>query len=239
MHRTLLTSLAFLVVALTAALSPIAAEDLTVVSKVTTSKAPPTTSTQYFSAGRLRTSDGRLDTIFDIASGKMIHIDHKKKVYYESSLEEMRAALAEVEEMLSSNPMIEKMLGAAAEVEVRKGSETGNYAGYACQQYFMTLGANMEFELCTASGLGLPSEYYDARKMAYAAMGPMANRFEQMFDEMKKLDGFPLMTKIDTKIMGMNTNSVTEATEVRKGPIPAGTFEPPAGYKKKKSPYEK
>ena len=65
------------------------------------------------------------------------------------------------------------------------------------------------------------------------------SRFEKLYEEMKKIDGFPLRTELDSKIMGMKLESVSEATEVRKGPIPPGTFDPPAGYKKKDSPYEK
>jgi hypothetical protein len=37
--------------------------------------------------------------------------------------------------------------------------------------------------------------------------------------------------------MKMRTDS--EATEVRKGAIPASTFDVPAGYKKKSSPFKK
>ena len=47
-----------------------------------------------------------------------------------------------------------------------------------------------------------------------------------------------LVTKLDTKVMGIDLSSVSEATEVKRGPIPSGTFDPPAGYKKKKSPYQ-
>ncbi len=218
---------------------PAAAEDLTVVSTVTGGKGGPMTATQYMTADKVRTSDGRLDTIFDVASGRMIHVDHKKKTYWETSLEEMRAQFAEVEKMLDENPMMANMLGGATTVEVNKGSGSREIAGYACEQYLMTMGQKFKFEIWAAPGLKTPAQYYDARKMVYATMGPMASRFDKMFEEMKKIEGFPLYTKIDTGVMGMKIQSVSEATEVRKGPIPDGTFEPPAGYKKKKSPHEK
>ncbi len=217
---------------------PAAAEDLTVTSTVTPSKGSPTTSTQYISESKIRTSDGRLDTIMDITSGGMIHIDHKKKKYYETSLEEMRSAFAEVNQMLEDNPMMARMLGQATEVQVEKLTGTREVAGYTCHHYRLTIGQNFEFELWAAPDLELPYQYYDARKFVHAAAGPIASRFDKMYEEMKKLDGFPLMTKMDTRMMGMNLGAVTEATEVRKGPIPASAFEPPAGYKKKKSPYQ-
>jgi hypothetical protein len=37
----------------------------------------------------------------------------------------------------------------------------------------------------------------------------------------------------------MKQHTLSEATEVKKGPIPASTFEIPAGYKKKPSPFVK
>ena len=218
---------------------PAAAEDLTIVSSVTAGKGAPLTATQYISTDKMRTSDGRMDTIFDVASGRMIHIDHKKKTYWETSLAEMREQFAEVEKMLDENPMMATMLGAATTVEVQKGSGTREVAGYTCEQYLMSFGQKFKFEIWATPGLQAPDEYYDAKKMVYASIGPTANRFDKLYEEMKKIDGFPLYTKVDTSIMGMNIKSVSEATEVRKRPIPAGTFEPPAGYKKKKSPYGK
>ena len=215
------------------------AEDLTVVSTVTPSKGSPTTSTQYISDTKIRTSDGKFDTVMDISTGGMIHIDHKKKQYFETSLEEMQAAFAEVNEMLEGNPMLTKMLGQATEVQVEKLTGSREIAGYTCHPYRLTIGQNFEFEVWTAPDLALPYEYYDARKFVHAAAGPVAGRFEKMYDEMKKLNGFPLLTKMDTKMMGMKLGVVTEATEVKAGSIEASVFDPPAKYKKKKSPYQK
>jgi hypothetical protein len=242
-HGAMLSNLAYksASLALLAALtvSYAAAEDLTIVSSVTTGKkGKTTTATQYIESDRIRTSDGVNDTIFDVASGRMIHIDHKKKEYWETSLDEMREQFAELNRMLEENPMMATMFGAATEVNVRKGSETREIVGYVCDQYSLSIG-KLQYELWAARGLKAPAQYYDGAKLVYVAMGPMAGRFEQLYEEMKKIEGFPLRSELDSKLMGMNIHSVSEATEVRKGPIPPGTFDPPAGYKSKKSPYEK
>ncbi len=218
---------------------PAAAEDLTIVSSVTTGKGAPMTATQYLATDKMRTSDGHTDTILDVASGRMVQIDHKKKTYWESTLEEMRQQFVELEQMLDENPMMAGMLGGMTTVEVTKGSGAREVAGYTCDQYHLTLGKKFQFEIWAARGLKAPTQYYDAKKMVYATMGPMASRFDKMYEEMKKINGFPLYTKVDTRMIGMKIQSVSEATEVRQGPIPADVFEPPAGYKKKKSPYEK
>ncbi len=218
---------------------PAAAEDLTIVSSVTTGKKGKTvTATQYLSADKLRSSDGTSDTITDLTSGRMIHVDHKKKEYWETTLAELRQQFAEVEKMLDDNPMMARMVGGATEVTVTKGSGTREVAGYVCDPYSMTIG-KLQFELWAARGLKAPDEYHDAKKMVYATMGPMASRFDKLYEEMKKIEGFPLRTEMDSKLMGMKLKSVSEATEVRKGPIPGDAFEPPAGYKRVKSPLEK
>ncbi len=226
-------TLAFLLAAFAAG-----AEDLTVISKIVPPRGQPTTSTQYFSASKIRTSDGNVDTIVDIASGRMISIEHKKKRYYETSFEEVHEHFAQLEAMLESNPMMEQMFGKATEVQVQKTAEKRTIAGYECRKFLVTMGAKMTFEVWATSQIEVPLEYYDAQKMLYATMGPMASRFEKMYDELKKIGGFTLATTIDSKLMGMQIHSESEAVEVRKGALPADAFEVPKGYKKKKSPYE-
>lgn len=219
-----------------AAASFAGAEDLTIVSKVTPAKGSPTTATQYISATKVRTSDGQFDSIIDLESGKIVSVEHKKKRYYETSFAEMRGHFAELEAMLESNPMLAQMIGQATEVRVEKGTGTREIAGYSCQQYNLAIGEKLRFTVWATPDLETPVEYYDAQKMLYAAMGPIASRFEKMFEAMKDI-GFALSTEIDTKILGMEIHSVSEATEVRKGALPADAFTPPAGYKQAKSPY--
>lgn len=236
MRRPFRILVRILLVSLTAA-SFAAAEDLTVVSRVTPSRGAPTTTTQYVSAAKVRSSDGHFDTIIDLGSGRIVQVDHKKKTYFETSFAEMRAHFAELEEMLASNPVLSRMIGQATEVKVEKVAGTREIAGYTCEQYHMSIGEAVQFTIWATPDLQPPGEFYDAQKMLWAAMGPIATRFEKMFDEMKKIGGFALSTKIDTRILGMNVNSVSEVVEVRKGPLSADAFEPPAGYKQKKSPY--
>ena len=83
-----------------------------------------------------------------------------------------------------------------------------------------------------APALQPPTRYFEARKVFYAALGPMGIRFQRLFDEMKKIHGFPLATATDARMRMGKTRTTVEATEVRKGAIPASVFEVPADYKK-------
>jgi Domain of unknown function (DUF4412) len=218
-----------------------AAEDLTIVSTVTVGKGAPATSTQYLSAGRIRTSNPETDTIFDAGTGRVVIVNHKKKEYYEFTQDEMAASMKQFEaQMQQAGPMMEKMMGGAVgEVAVKKLGTTRKVAGHDCDEYSVSMGENLRYDVCAAPGIVLPTQYYDALKSPFAAMGPMARRFEKVFDEMKKIKGFPIAMNSSVKVMMVKSELKTEATEIKQGPIPASVFEVPAGYKKKDSPFNK
>jgi hypothetical protein len=216
-----------------------AAEDLTIVSRVTSAKGGGGTQTQYLAADRIRTSDGDTDTIVDLASGRITLVNNKKKEYSETTMDELKAFMAQLDQAMAGNPMMEKLMGKAGAVAVQKGTAGRKIAGYDTDQYILTMGDNMRFEIFAAPALPPPMQYFDARKALYATMGPMGKRFDAMFEEMKKIKGFPLATTIDYKMMMVQQQTLTEATEVKKGPIPASAFEVPAGFKKVASPFAK
>ena len=216
-----------------------AAEDITLVSKVTSGKGLTNTSTQYLSSTKIRTGDGDMDTIMDFASGKIVMVNVKKKEYSETTLEEMRAAMQKLEASMAGNPMMEKMMGAVGEVTVQKGTTPRKIAGYDTEHYILTMGENFREEIWAAPGLTPPMQYFDARNAMYVAMGPMGKRFQKIGDEMRKIKGFPLATTTNVKMMMVKQESSTEVTEVRKGPIPASAFEVPADYKRVEAPFQK
>jgi hypothetical protein len=236
MRRAWMNAALILVVVSAAAVA--AAEDLTIVSKVTPAKGEPSTQTQYITAERMRMSDGLNDTIVDLAGGKLVQIDHKKKSYYETTFEEMQQYFAQLNEMLASTPMMGSMMGKISDVQVQKSAETREIIGHTCTKYVLTMGESFKQTMWVTPDLKIPVSYFDARKMSYAMMGPMAARFEKMLEEMKKIDGFPLAADVDMKMMGMDASSRSEVIELSKGDISADVFAVPAGYKKTKSPMQ-
>jgi hypothetical protein len=229
---------AALILVVVGAAAAAAAEDLTIVSKVTSAKGEPSTSTHYITPERMRMSDGVNDTIVDLAAGKLVAIDHKKKSYYETTFEEMQKYFAQLNEMLAGNPMMESMMGKVADVQVQKTAETREILGYTCTKHVLSMGEKFKEILWVTPDLKMPVTYYDASKMSYAMMGPMAGRFEKMLDEMKKIDGFPLATDVDMKMMGMDASSRSEVIEISKADIGADAFAVPNSYKKTKSPMQ-
>jgi uncharacterized protein DUF4412 len=229
-------ALAVSVVVITAL--PLSAEDLTVISKVTVGDRSGT-STQYMTATKSKASDQENDTIIDFPTGQMTFIEHKSRSYWETSLEEMSAYMDRLYRDTKDNPMLASMFGGDDAVTVVKGKGSRKLAGYSCDDYTLKMGDNFVFDICAAPALQPPPQYYEGRKLSYAAMGPAGRRFSKMFDEMKKIKGYPLASDMDVDMGMMKMKTTSEATEVKKGPIPASTFEVPAGYKKKASPFKR
>jgi hypothetical protein len=231
----------FLAAAAVAGSAQAATDDLTIVSTVNAGKGAPLTSTQYVSTGRIRTSSGESDTIFDAGTGRVVILNNKKKEYFEFTREELAEAMGGFEaQMQSAGPLMEKMMGGPlGEVTLRKTGASRKVAGYACDEYTVAMGDSLRYDVCAAPALQPPQHYFDALKSPFAAMGPMARRFDRVFEEMKKIKGFPVAMSSTIKIMTVRSDMKSEATEIKKGPVPASVFEIPAGYKKKDSPFKK
>lgn len=214
------------------------AEDLTVISTVKVKK-KQYTSLQVVTDEKVRAADGQTESIFEIESGDMTFIDHQKEEYYETSFDEMEAKFEEIDRSLGENPMLRRMLaGKDQDVKLEKGNQPRQVAGYDCDHYILSLGKNLRMEIWSTKELQAPSSYYEARRLSYAAMGPVGKRFNQLLEEMEKIEGFPLASNVFVKMMGIKSQSETEATEVKLGPVDDEAFAVPAGYKQGKSPYQ-
>ena len=225
-----------------------AAEDLTITYKVTGSGAAATT-TQYYSATKIRMSDGQRDTILDLAAGKILTIDSQKKEYSEIDLAEMEAmmkqATAQMDEAMKNVPpamreQMAKMMGgganpAAASITVTKGG-TRKVAGYACQEYTIEMGGTFKNETCNTTALQIPFDPGQFRKLASMSNPAFMRNAAKMAEQMQKVEGLPLAENMTVSMMGRSMATTKEATEVKKGPIAASVFEPPAGFKKVDSP---
>jgi hypothetical protein len=220
--------------AVLAAALPAAADDFTVLSTVTSPRGGTRTLIQYLSPTRIRISDGDRDAIVDVPSGKVTLFSDRRREYWETSLDEVAAFVGQVDAALARSETMEQMRGP---ITVLKGSGRRKIAGYDTEQYTLTLGEAMRFDVWVAPGLQPSPSYFDARKVLYATMGPMGRRFDRMFDEMKRIKGFPLATSVDYRMRMSNRQTVTEATEVRMGAIPETVFATPAGYARADSPF--
>jgi hypothetical protein len=225
------------------------AEDLTVVFKAT-GGGTVSSSTAYYTAEKMRTTNAAGDTIIEYDPGRIITIDHKRKEYSEITMAEMEAAVAKMsaqmqEQMAALPPGMRQMMGGdAGEVTVTKGA-VRQVAGYSCQDYTITVGTSLTTHVCATTAVAPPTAKVDYRKyasLAGVAKGPMFQSFAKLADELKKIQGFVLAESMSLKMMGHPVDSSREATEVKKGAIAGSAFDVAAiapGYKKVPHPLTK
>ena len=243
---------------------PAAAEDLTIVSKVTSDKNPPAVSTSYLASDHIRMTHGDGgEVIMDMKSGDVTTLDSKKKEYYVVTKADMQAMMAKMQEQMNSPEMkkaqeqmknlppdmqkkMESMMGGAMAIDVHKLGTSRKVAGYSCDEWTMTIGEMSKTQQCLTSELQFPVQAFEAykgfaesMKAMMQSMGPMAKGMGAMQDKMKEMKGYPLATTTTVSVMGHVSNTSSEVTEIKMGPIPASAWVVPPDYTKVDSPMAK
>ena len=215
----------------------LAAEDLTIVSTVTFGNREMP-STHYITSEASKTSSRDSDSIVRFSDGRVTLVDHRNKEYWEATADEMEEQWERMARKMRTSGAGDIFdLRAEPKLEKLKGSR--KVAGYDCEHWSLQVGDALEVDFWAAPGLRPPPRYYDGRRVAAFSMGPMGVLFEKMYEGMKQVKGFPLSSAIIIRTPISRSESLDEASEVKKGPIPASTFDVPAGYKKVKSPFER
>jgi uncharacterized protein DUF4412 len=255
-----------LVAVLAAAAVSAAADDLTIVSKVTREGAEPSTETSYLTTDRARISQAETgqDMMIDVKSGQMTVIDGRRKEYYvitRQDVEQMKAKLQQTmnspemlkaqEQMKNLPPDVQKRMqaamgGMAASFDVKKTGATRTVAGYPCEEWAITFGTISKTTECVSTAVPIPLQTWDAyrdfsenMRAMMSSMGPMGKGMGDMQSKMKDVKGLPLWVNHSSSMMGRSTSTTTEVTQIKKGAIPASAWEIPAGYKKVDSPMVK
>jgi hypothetical protein len=228
-----------------------AADDLTVISNVTTNGKPSGTETNYISSEHIRTSRSEgSEVIIDLKTGVMTNINDKKKTYFvvtKQDLQDMQAKLAERMNDPRMKQAMAAMQGMTAEMsssaEVKKTGVTRNVAGFACDEWVITMSSMMSMTECVTSDFKYPvaslqamAEFGESMRKSMSAFGPSAKAGAELAEKLKSIKGYPVATStvIDAGIT--KTTTAMEVTEVRHQPIAASTWEPPAGFSKVDNP---
>ena len=237
-----------------------AAQELTIVSKVTRDGGAPETTTSYLSSEQVRMAhgDGR-EAMVDYKLGQMISIDHKKKTYSVMTQKDMDDWAAKMQERMNS-PEMRKAREAMKDLppeqrkaiekasigmfEVEKTGTSRKIAGYNCENWTIAVGQISRSEECLTSELKFPVQLFDMYKhymesmrTLAGSMGVMGQDLSKASEQFKKLKGYPLAVTTTVDIMGHKSVTVSEVVEVKYTPIPASAWEIPAGYTKVETPF--
>jgi len=209
------------------------AQDLTL-RETTTVKGQDTPSATFLgrTATRHNGADG-MDVIVRLDAQKMITVNNKRKTYSEMTFDDLqKMANAATQQMENLPPEIaakmKGMMGGGGEASVTKLGAGETIAGYATEKYHVAMGP-MEVDLWVAPDVVTPTMYYDVMK-ALAPANPMLD-MKRLYEEFKKINGTPMKRVSNIKMMGQSMTETVVVNAVDKTPIPASTFEVPAGYK--------
>jgi len=224
--------------------SPARADDLTIVFRMT-EKGAERVATHYFTAALSRFDQGDRATIVDFATGRVVNIHMKKKQYSETTFGEIEQAMSsmssQMEKALAGIPegLRNQMMGdASREVTITSG-ETRTIAGVACQNYIVTLGETMRMETCATTAIKPPFDPANFRNLTLATspIGPASSGINRMVEKMRAIEGISIASSNSLSMLGKTVENSMEATEIRRGPIDASTFDVPPGLKKVDSPW--
>ncbi len=228
-----------------------ASDDLTIVSKHTLNGKPGGNSTSYMTSDHVRMAqDGGHEMIIDLKTGVMTTLDDTKKTYYTTTKQDMEQFAAKMQEkmndpeMKKGMEMMAKMSeGMAGTIEVKKTGESRKVAGFRCEEWAITMNQYTTMKECITGDLQYPTrsfeaykEYSESMKKMMSGFGAMAKSGAELAEKMKAMKGYPVATSMKMDVMGTKTTSESEVVEVRKGSIPASTWEIPAGFTKIDNP---
>lgn len=156
---------------------------------------------------------------------KMYMIDDAQRSYMEMPLDQMTQM---------AMPMMQQM-----QVDVQKTGEKRKIGEWNCEQYIITAtGGTEQMPMKLKLDLWVTDQvkYDEAAKQQMQEAVNKSPMMKPLMDKMKDIDGLPIEQTMEMNMMGQVMTSKSTVTTVRQGPIPASTFELPAGYAKQAMP---
>ncbi len=187
------------------------------------------TATTYVSPNAIRKIEPTFnrEVIYLLPEGRIMHVDNNKKTYYVLSLAQAREVNIGVEaRMTPQQKELMHRMGLDAPPTITRLGAGETFAGYATEKFLIKM-PMMETQVWAAPTLAVPPAYYEIFASGAGQGGPFAG-MSPFSDAGKTIKGMILK-----QVVTANNKLITTrvAASVDKSPIPASTFEPPAGYK--------
>lgn len=164
------------------------------------------------------------EMIFDGASKMLTIVSHAKKEYYVVAEDDFKAM------MEMGMAMMEGMMG-DSEPKVERTGEKKKIGDWNCEKVVMTIAGQMSMtqEMWVTKNAGIDMNDY----LEMSDMLGQAGLIKKFQEEMKKIEGYPVMTKTTMNIMGQNVETESLVQTIREETFAASTFAAPEGYTKK------
>lgn len=195
------------------------------------------TSVTYYGPEAIRQQPAQGDwLIIRLDEQTMISVNDQKKTYSVLNFDEIQGQIDEAGRKMEESEnkqameMMKRMMGdrADAEVTVEKLGPGPEIAGFPTHKYLVKAGL-FDMTMWVTDQLQLPDAYYDAMRLR-TPPNPMFD-MGKLFEALKQIEGVSLKSETVISIMGQKMTSTEEVTKAERGPISAGLFEVPEGYK--------
>jgi len=171
----------------------------------------------WVAADRLRRDEGETSTIVRLDRGKVYVLNHADKTYLELAAPDLQKLGAPA--------------GAQMKVQVTATGETKKVGTWNARKY--------KVEISNPEGLHLDTTIWASKDVAsYQAYGKLAAALAAMQPgsgewarQMQQIEGFPVVQEADVTMGGSRFKTREELVAVETKDAPAGTYDPPAGYK--------
>ncbi len=181
----------------------------------------------WFGGDAIRQDTGAVSTIIRFDQKKMIWINHDEKTYSSLDLPIDFKKLVPPEMAPMMEQMAAMMGGSAKVTPTDKG---GSFAGFDCKFYRVDVNMsmmNMAMDMCLSDKMPVDYKRYQSLVDSQSEMLPSS----KWMKELSKIPGFPVRSDTTTTVMGKSFKGYQELVSSEEKAAPAGTYEPPAGYK--------
>ena len=210
----------------------VSGQDLTIKYHASSSFGKPVNFTQYFSGDRFRISSEAADLILSFSGSSTVYIDHRDKLFYEVSFDEMRDFF--IMKSRRERELFEWVDSYMASARIESTRESAYIAGYACRKFVM-LGDTRDvvIYLWVTHDLDPPARYFEINRLLNSFTGIY---FNSIIERMRDIGGMPIQWSVEGGIFQYVVRYRSSVTGVDVGPVPAKIFEvrKPKGYKRKR-----
>jgi hypothetical protein len=186
---------------------------------------PGVASRIWYGGQRMRMEAGGVESapalILRLDQGKAYRIDPAQR----------RVTVLDAERLRTRGQMDSAMAGelmGAANARVVTTNLPGErtVAGYRCRGFRIS-GGTMVMDLWVTAALPVGIETF----AGFLEWSGAADSLGPFLGELRRLQGFPLLSRSRVTVMGETHETVATVTRVKVGPHEAGVFDPPAGYR--------
>ncbi|MBW8875219.1 MAG: DUF4412 domain-containing protein [Acidobacteria bacterium] len=171
----------------------------------------------WIATDKLRRDEGETSTIVRLDRGKVYVLNHADKTYLELAAPDLQKLAAPA--------------GAPMKVQVTATGETKKVGTWNARKYKVDISNPEGLHLDTTIWASKDVASYQAYGKLAAALAAMQPNSGEWARQMQQIEGFPVIQEADVTMGGSRFKTREELVAVETKDAPAGTYDPPAGYK--------